>query len=142
MSDVISQESFDELALYFNGGGHLLAPDARRIAAERARDELDLAVELAGAPAGVAREDPQSGQLGRDEDRRGVEVEHDQSARPAGHGQVPGPGGLLGPPSVDPGAVVGPGAEIATSTAVIVAAGYVAQGIERIAAPAMMKPKV
>ena len=37
MSDVISQESFDELALYFNGGGHLLAPDARRIAAERAR---------------------------------------------------------------------------------------------------------
>ena len=37
MSDVISQESFDELALYFNGGGHLLAPDARRSAAERAR---------------------------------------------------------------------------------------------------------
>ena len=37
MSDVISQESFDELALYFNGGGHLLTPDARRIAAERAR---------------------------------------------------------------------------------------------------------
>ena len=36
MSDVISQESFDELALYFNGGGHLLTPDARRIAAERA----------------------------------------------------------------------------------------------------------
>ena len=32
MSDVISQESFDELALYFNGGGHLLAPDARRSA--------------------------------------------------------------------------------------------------------------
>ncbi|WP_239661881.1 MULTISPECIES: hypothetical protein [Rothia] len=24
MSDVISQESFDELALYFNRGGHLL----------------------------------------------------------------------------------------------------------------------
>ena len=37
MSDVISQESFDELALYFNGGGHLLTPDARRSAAERAR---------------------------------------------------------------------------------------------------------
>ena len=37
MSDVISQESFDELALYFNGGGHLLAPDARHSAAERAR---------------------------------------------------------------------------------------------------------
>ena len=37
MSDVISQESFDALALYFNGGGHLLTPDARRIAAERAR---------------------------------------------------------------------------------------------------------
>ena len=37
MSDVISQESFDELALYFNGGGNLLTPDARRSAAERAR---------------------------------------------------------------------------------------------------------
>lgn len=37
MSDVISQESFNTLALYFNGGGHLLTPDARRIAAERAR---------------------------------------------------------------------------------------------------------
>ena len=37
MSDVISQESFDELALYFNGGGHLLTSDARRSAAERAR---------------------------------------------------------------------------------------------------------
>ena len=37
MSDVISQESFDELALYLNGGGHLLAPEAHRIAAERAR---------------------------------------------------------------------------------------------------------
>ena len=29
MSDVISQESFDELALYFNGGGHLLTPGER-----------------------------------------------------------------------------------------------------------------
>ena len=37
MSDVISQESFNTLALYFNGGGHLLAPEARRSAAERAR---------------------------------------------------------------------------------------------------------
>ena len=37
MSDVISQESFNTLALYFNGGGHLLTPDARRSAAERAR---------------------------------------------------------------------------------------------------------
>ena len=36
MSDVISQESFDELALYFNGGGYLLTPNAHRIAAERA----------------------------------------------------------------------------------------------------------
>ena len=37
MSDVISQESFNTLALYFNGGGHLFTPDARHSAAERAR---------------------------------------------------------------------------------------------------------